>query len=206
MFLFLFVVLLQIENRIRRDSCLYEIYGKRATNMLKCLLTLCLPLSVSSHGSLLFPLPRGGIDRSLPIYVNGSFPSGHYNCECTNSSEPFCESAQSCLWFENGCTIGCPCSGNGTLSREAGYSACEHPTTNATNNNPQTRTLNRLAEVRDRTAITPSLRLLSLSPVVFVSQRTLLSSQRRNVIVQSCLIRLVQKMMFTETCRGTFIR
>ncbi len=102
--------------------------------------------SVEAHASLLWPLPRGGIDRSLPAYSGGKFPEGHYNCECHNASESVCESAQSCLWFENGCTIGCQCSGNGTLSRLANYSACNAPSTGPTNNDPLTRTLNRGAK------------------------------------------------------------
>jgi hypothetical protein len=56
--------------------------------------------SVSAHASLLWPLPRGGVDRSLPEFAGGSFPPGHYDCKCTNATEPgaVCLSAQSCLW------------------------------------------------------------------------------------------------------------
>ena len=88
-----------------------------------------LALAKLGHGSLLYPLPRGGIDRTVAPYSSGGWPAGHYSCSCTNGTEP-CLAAQSCLWFNQGCTIGCPCSGNGTMSRVANYTACctPHPT------------------------------------------------------------------------------
>jgi hypothetical protein len=55
------------------------------------------PTLVSSHGSLLWPLPRGGVDRDLPPFSHGGWPNGHYQCTCTNSSGT-CIPAQSCLW------------------------------------------------------------------------------------------------------------
>ena len=60
-------------------------------------LALCACLA-SGHGSLLFPLPRGGLDKVLPDFANGSQP-GAYTCECTNGTNAVCDSAQSCLWF-----------------------------------------------------------------------------------------------------------
>lgn len=73
-----------------------------------------LALLIPSHGSLLYPLPRGGVDRDIAPFSTGGFPKGHYTCTCTNGSAAGpCLPAQSCLWFNQGCTIGCPCSGNG---------------------------------------------------------------------------------------------
>ena len=41
-----------------------------------------------------------------------------------------------------GCTIGCPCSGNGTMSRRPNWSSCDTPG-KPTNNDPRTRSINR---------------------------------------------------------------
>jgi hypothetical protein len=78
--------------------------------------------------------------------ANGTFtPSGTlepFGCNCTNTST-LCESAQSCFWFSQGCTIGClECSGNG--SRAPNLDVCGSKM-KSTNNNPSTRTLNRNA-------------------------------------------------------------
>jgi hypothetical protein len=99
---------------------------------------------VPSHGSLLWPLPRGGVDRDLAPFNTGGWPKGRYPCTCTNgSSAGPCLPAQSCLWFSQGCTIGCPCSGNGTMSRRPNWSSCDNSTTAPTNNSPRTRSINR---------------------------------------------------------------
>jgi len=97
----------------------------------------------SGHGSLLFPVPRGGVDKTLPEFANGTWPKGHYMCECSNSSNTYCHPGQSCLWFNQGCTIGCPCTGNGTESRIPNFNTC-NTTMRATNND--VRTLNREAQ------------------------------------------------------------
>ena len=110
------------------------------------------PLRVSSHGSLVSPAPRNSVDRSLPEWAGGKFtPSGTlepFGCNCTNGTSP-CESAQSCFWFSNGCTIGCKaCTGNGT--RGFNLDTCGSRM-QATITKPEHRTLNRNA-----TANTPS--------------------------------------------------
>ena len=107
-------------------------------------LGLCVTL-VAGHGSLLYPLPRGGVDRDVEPFASGGWPKGHYTCTCTNGTESDgkkCLPGQSCLWFNQGCTIGCPCSGNGTMSRHPNYSACGTPAI-STNNAVRTRTINR---------------------------------------------------------------
>ena len=108
----------------------------------------------SSHGSLIVPPPRNAIDRLLPMWANGkhtpSSPSAPgdptiepFGCDCVNGSKP-CESAQSCFWFSNGCTIGCSkCTGNGT--RAFNNDICGSGL-NATIVDPRFRTLNRAAE------------------------------------------------------------
>lgn len=105
---------------------------------------------VVGHGSLLFPLPRGGVDRDVAPFNTGGWPNGHYPCTCTNVTDHLghdqkCLPAQSCLWFNQGCTIGCPCSGNGTMSRRPNWSSCDTPG-EPTNNDPETRSINRGAE------------------------------------------------------------
>jgi len=103
--------------------------------------------SALGHGSLLYPLPRGGVDRDIAPYSTGKNPPGHYPCTCVNGTGPGpCIPAQSCLWFNQGCTIGCPCSGNGTMSRRPNWSSCAKPTVTATNNDPRTRSINRGAK------------------------------------------------------------
>jgi hypothetical protein len=85
-----------------------HLLGPSSLRMSRILTLLASATGVAAHGSLLWPLPRGGIDRVLPEYSDpDSWPVGHYDCRCTNATEP-CISAQSCLWFENGCTIGEP--------------------------------------------------------------------------------------------------
>ena len=114
------------------------------------LLAFTLQVTLPSHGSLIYPLPRGGVDRDLPPFSSGGWPKGHYTCSCVNgtrdSGEQPCRPAQSCLWFNQGCTIGCPCSGNGTMSRRPNWSSCPKPTATPTNNDPRTRSINRGAK------------------------------------------------------------
>ena len=62
-------------------------------------LGLALVSRAEGHGSLLYPLPRGGVDRDLAPFKTGGFPKGHYPCTCTNGTEAECRPAQSCLWF-----------------------------------------------------------------------------------------------------------
>ena len=60
---------------------------------------LALVLDVQGHGSLIYPLPRGGVDRDLAPFSNGGWPQGHYTCTCVNGTADKCHPAQSCLWF-----------------------------------------------------------------------------------------------------------
>lgn len=113
---------------------------------LRLLPGLALVGCAAGHGSVVIPPPRNAVDRSLPPWKGGRFtPSGTiepFGCVCTNASG-ICESAQSCFWFSQGCTIGCKtCSGNG--SRAFNLDVCGSGM-KATNNDPLHRTLNRNA-------------------------------------------------------------
>ena len=82
---------------------------------------------VRSHASLIMPLSRNSVDILDPQYKNGSRPSTGwiepYSCSCTNGTESSCDNAQSCFWFSQGCTPGCPaCDGNG--SRVPNFDHC----------------------------------------------------------------------------------
>merc|ERR1719174_334943 len=65
----------------------------------------------TAHSNLIYPKPRNAIDSLLPEWANGKSPHvwepfGDPPCACRNGTEP-CASAQTCLWFSVGCTIGC---------------------------------------------------------------------------------------------------
>ena len=81
-------------------------------------LVLLLPGS-HGHGSLIVPIPRNAFDAFLPPFARGRGPSG-ISCNCGDSVSG-CDTAgdrapgasgQPCLWFSQGCFIGCnTCSG-----------------------------------------------------------------------------------------------
>ena len=54
-----------------------------------------------AHGSLIYPLPRNGVDRNVEPFKSGGWPKGHYTCSCTNGTSD-CIPGQSCLWFNQG--------------------------------------------------------------------------------------------------------
>lgn len=75
---------------------------------------------IVQHGFMIIPPIRNAVDYDLPPWANGSFPAkdgspgcnqlsyGNKNCGCwcTNGTSA-CESGQSCMWFSQGCSIGC---------------------------------------------------------------------------------------------------
>ena len=85
-------------------------------------LTACV-IGVAGHGSLNTPPARNSIDRFLPEFINGKAPTGSCSCNC-GSDEKGCDAGirqsgggQSCLWFSQGCSIGCKtCTGIGSHS------------------------------------------------------------------------------------------
>lgn len=124
-----------------------------------------------AHMSLIMPFPRNAIDKALPYWSNGKWwpyepncshpgpnkpgepgwnpqiPSGcipngtdGWGCNCWNGTSP-CNVAQSCLWFSQGCTIGCKTCDGGPSNPN--YADRCHSGMNATNNLPEHRTYNR---------------------------------------------------------------
>lgn len=83
---------------------------------------LALPLLASAHSNVIIPKPRNAIDAGTdPRFGNDTFPKKdgtgvcHYGdscgCFCHNGTSP-CAIGQTCFWFSQGCTIGCPsCTG-----------------------------------------------------------------------------------------------
>ena len=74
-------------------------------------LLLGILVAVAAHSNLIYPKPRNAIDSLLPEWRGGKAPyvwqpHGDPPCACTNGTEA-CESAQTCLWFSVGCSIGC---------------------------------------------------------------------------------------------------
>jgi len=74
------------------------------------LAVLSLPLS---HSNLVIPTPRNAMDGILDEFVGGKAPHGSEGCTCANMKE--CDmgvrreggSGQACLWWSQGCSIGC---------------------------------------------------------------------------------------------------
>ena len=113
---------------------------------------------VHAHSSLLHPFPRNSIDRTLAPWNDthwgpGLLPGKNatsclhpahdgtcWGCTCTNGTEP-CAVAQTCVWFNQGCSIGCAhCDG---LEANPNYRDRCGSGMNATNNDPYYRTMNR---------------------------------------------------------------
>ena len=107
-------------------------------------------VAVSAHINLIYPKPRNAIDSLLAEWSGEKSPYvweayGDPPCGCTNGSD-VCESAQTCLWFSAGCSIGCKeCDGgdkgpaNPNITDRCGSGM------NATVNYPLQRTINRHA-------------------------------------------------------------
>ena len=76
-------------------------------------LAVFLPL-VAAHSNLIKPKPRNAIDSELPEWKDGNAPymwvddvgNDGTPCACKNGTD-VCAPAQTCLWFNVGCTIGC---------------------------------------------------------------------------------------------------
>ena len=84
------------------------------------LLLLAASVAVSGHGMLVHPPSRNAVDRHLPLFANGKWPWGSDGCNCADNAGGCAAAAsaraagggQACLWFSQGCTIGCPaCTG-----------------------------------------------------------------------------------------------
>lgn len=99
-------------------------------------------------------MPRNAIDRDLPGWQGGRFGNSTcehvapttltcWGCDCHNGTEP-CEIGQSCLWFSQGCSIGCATcdGGESNPNTEDRCGSGMKPT----NNDPRFRTYNRNVE------------------------------------------------------------
>ena len=73
---------------------------------LKLIIGTCLAIGVAGHGFLVMPPPRNAIDSELPPWSNGKHPrTGTLEalpCDCTNGTDPYCNSGQACFWFSQG--------------------------------------------------------------------------------------------------------
>ena len=111
-----------------------------------------LVVASAAHSNLIYPTPRNAIDSLLPAWANGTAPYkwepyGDAPCACTNGTS-FCESAQTCLWFSVGCSIGCDaCDGGAQGGANPNYKdrcpGVNPDKKTATVNNPLHRTVNR---------------------------------------------------------------
>ena len=91
-----------------------------------------------AHGFLVSPPSRNARDGALPEFANSAYPEGTYGCSCGNNSGVGCEleaglrgNGQPCLWFSQGCTIGCVRCDNAT-QHSMGRSLCDNPATGPT--------------------------------------------------------------------------
>jgi len=102
--------------------------------------------SVSSHGALVNPLSRNAVDKFLPWEDRAPAQP----CICANTTAGSatgpgtqgCDNAQSCYWYQQGCSIGCPTCDS--VSGRVQIDICGHGK-EATNNDPTQRTVNRKA-------------------------------------------------------------
>jgi len=117
---------------------------------------------IYGHAALITPPPRNAVDRSLAPWAGGRFglatcehPTGGVNpgivnplwgngscwgCNCVNGTQP-CEVAQTCVYFSQGCSIGCA-SCDGQESNPNFKDRCSSGM-KPTNNDPEFRTVNR---------------------------------------------------------------
>jgi len=102
---------------------------------------------VSGHGSLVNPVPRNALEKSLPWGDRAP----HQPCSCANSTagtasashKEGCDNAQACYWYQQGCSIGCPTCDS--VSGRVQIDICGLGK-KATINDPELRTVNRKAE------------------------------------------------------------
>ena len=131
--------------------------------MMPCLLLV----GTTAHNMLITPKPRNAIDSELPEWHGGIAPytwdpsgggrhpfpkanyspavDGYFPCACRNGTVgTACESAQTCLWFSVGCTIGCKeCDGGSQGGANPNAKDRCGGGMKATLNDPKYRTLNR---------------------------------------------------------------
>ncbi len=125
------------------------------------LLLALLATEIAGHSSLVSPRPRNAVDADLEPWKGAEWgpgtlphnasckhpahedvgPYGHcWACACVNGTEP-CDVAQTCLYFSQGCSIGCDTC-DGLESNPNTRDRCGRNYT-ATNNDPEFRTYDR---------------------------------------------------------------
>jgi hypothetical protein len=102
----------------------------------------------AGHASMIMPPSRNSIDSETDAWSHGKHPKSGtiqpYDCHCTNGTDAECNSGQSCLWFSQGCTIGCKaCDGKG--ARIPKWDHCPLDSIKPTLNDPKYRSLNQNA-------------------------------------------------------------
>lgn len=110
----------------------------------------------AAHSNLIYPKPRNAIDSNLPEWSGGKAPyvweggPKPYTapCACTNwtrtNGAQVCASAQTCLWFSVGCSIGCKeCDGGAKGGSNPNVQDRCGSGMKATVNDPLQRTINR---------------------------------------------------------------
>ena len=137
-------------------------------------LAVSLPLA-GAHSSLIKPKPRNAIDSELPAWRDGSAPyywvpnigNDGTPCACRNGSS-VCASAQTCLWFSVGCTIGCgECDGGDKGPANPNKIDRCGAGMKATINDPAHRTINRAAKALSLIHISEPTRPERISYAVF---------------------------------------
>eukprot|EP00040_Diaphanoeca_grandis_P011957 m.61133 g.61133 ORF g.61133 m.61133 type:complete len:428 (-) comp22936_c0_seq1:157-1440(-) len=127
--------------------------------MLRLTLLSTLAVVALGHNSLMIPTPRNAVDGQLPSTKGGGMVPGGLTCTCADSrncpmgaAREISGAGQPCLWWSQGCSIGCPycltdprhpdnngsiptkaIMGNPPHADKAGFrkSYCENPTTEA---------------------------------------------------------------------------
>eukprot|EP00965_Chrysotila_dentata_P235413 6200726-Pleurochrysis_carterae.AAC.3 len=101
--------------------------------LLTLMVYLALAHRTAGHGTLVWPPSRNAIDRFLPEFTEGRSPSA--SCNCGNETLGCAEGlrgtggGQSCLWFSQGCTIGCAsCTGIGSHTQRRLCESAMEPT------------------------------------------------------------------------------
>lgn len=138
-----------------------DVYSHNSRSAMKAALAglavVLLPNQAAAHSSLITPKPRNAIDSELPQWAEGNAPymwvpgigKAGAPCACKNGTSA-CASAQTCLWFSVGCSIGCAeCDGATKMGANPNRIDRCGAGMRATNNDPATRTINRRdADVR----------------------------------------------------------
>jgi hypothetical protein len=83
--------------------------------MLRISLLALTIVGVLGHNSMIIPVPRNAMDGSDPAMKGGGTVKGGLTCTCANDADCAMGSSrknggagQPCLWWSQGCSIGCP--------------------------------------------------------------------------------------------------